>query len=105
MAPAPAGAHEPHVCPPGLNDIHQRCRNILTRQKSSRCPFRNSGGSEDTGEGVGVDPDLIVKPFSRKGAMCSVREFTVNAMNQHHGVPPVERFSLDTDPDQDRIAN
>ena len=34
-----------------------------------------------------------------------MREFSVNAFNQHHGMQAVERFGLDTDPDQDGITN
>jgi hypothetical protein len=59
----------------------------------------------DTSAVAGVDPDLIIKPFSRKGAMRSVREFSVNAFSQHHGMQAVERFGRDTDPDQDGIVN
>ncbi len=62
-------------------------------------------GSVDTSAVAGVDPDLIIKPFSRKGAMRSVREFTVNAFNQHHGMQAVERFGRDIDSDQDGIVN
>jgi len=40
----------------------------------------------------GVDNDLIVKPFSQKGVMTSLRQFTVNALNHHHGMQAVERF-------------
>jgi hypothetical protein len=65
----------------------------------------HSDGSLDTSTVIGVDPELIVKPFSRKGTMRSIREFTVNAMNQHHGMQPVERFGLDSDPDPDGITN
>src|SRR5262249_6852904 len=46
---------------------------------------------------VGVDWDLVVKPFHQKGAVVSLREFTNNAMNHHHGMQSVERFGLDTD--------
>jgi hypothetical protein len=53
----------------------------------------------------GVDWDLIVKPFHQKGAVVSIREFTNNAMNHHHGMQSVERFGLDTDPDQDGVVN
>jgi hypothetical protein len=53
----------------------------------------------------GVDWDLVVKPFHQKGAAVSLREFTNNAMNHHHGMQPVERFGRDTDPDQDGVAN
>jgi hypothetical protein len=53
----------------------------------------------------GVDWDLIVKPFHQKGAVVSLREFSNNAMNHHHGMQSVERFDLDTDPDGDGVTN
>ncbi|HZC47283.1 MAG TPA: hypothetical protein VE243_12455, partial [Candidatus Acidoferrum sp.] len=61
--------------------------------------------SVDTSAVVGVDPDLVIKPFSRKGVFRSLREFTVTAMNQHHGMQAVERFGSDLDPDQDGVTN
>lgn len=53
----------------------------------------------------GVDWDLIVKPFHQKGAVISIREFTNNAMNHHHGMQSVERFGANTDPDGDGVMN
>ncbi len=41
---------------------------------------------------TGVDDDLIVRPFSQKGVMTSLRQFSVNAMNHHHGMQADERF-------------
>jgi CxxC motif-containing protein (DUF1111 family) len=40
------------------------------------------------------DPDLVVKPFSQKGVVNSIRVFTVNAFNHHHGMEAVERFGI-----------
>jgi len=40
----------------------------------------------------GVDADLVIRPFSQKGVMTSLRQFTVNALNHHHGMQAVERF-------------
>jgi hypothetical protein len=40
----------------------------------------------------GVDADLVVRPFSQKGVMTSIRQFTINALNQHHGMEADERF-------------
>ncbi|HXW19207.1 MAG TPA: di-heme oxidoredictase family protein, partial [Roseiarcus sp.] len=40
----------------------------------------------------GVDADLIVRPFSRKGVFTSLRQFSINAMNVHHGMEAMERF-------------
>jgi len=40
----------------------------------------------------GIDQDLTVRPFSQKGVFVSIRQFTVNALNGHHGMQPTERF-------------
>jgi hypothetical protein len=42
----------------------------------------------------GVDSDLIVRPFSRKGVFTSLRQFTINALNIHHGMEASERFGV-----------
>jgi hypothetical protein len=66
-------------------------------------------GTVDTSGVDGVDPDLIIKPFHQKGAVISLREFTNNAMNHHHGMQSMERFGEDRtgtdDFDQDGVAN
>ena len=62
-------------------------------------------GTLDTSQVEGVDDDLVIKPFHQKAVVASVREFTVNAMNHHHGIQPVERFGAGTDPDGDGIAD
>ncbi|MBP0615928.1 di-heme oxidoredictase family protein [Jiella mangrovi] len=49
-------------------------------------------GSVDLSELDGVDDDLVLRPFTQKGVMTSLRQFTVNAMNQHHGMQADERF-------------
>jgi cytochrome c peroxidase len=53
----------------------------------------------------GVRTDLVVRPFHQAGAVVSLRDFTVNAMNQHHGMQAEERFDLNPakgfDPDFD----
>ena len=48
----------------------------------------------------GVDADLIVRPFSRKGVFASLRQFTINALNVHHGMEAVRalRRALDRKP-------
>lgn len=57
----------------------------------------------------GIHPDLIVKPFSQKGAFTSLRQFTVNALNTHHGIQAEERFGVrwtgSADFDRDGIAD
>lgn len=49
-------------------------------------------GSVDPRGIQGVDQDLVVRPFSHKGVMTSLRQFTVNALNHHHGIQAPERF-------------
>mgnify|MGYP003583967999 CR=1 FL=1 len=57
----------------------------------------------------GIDTDLIIRPFSQKGVFASLRQFTVNAMNQHHGMQAIERFggrwTGEEDFDEDGIKN
>ena len=53
----------------------------------------------------GVDWDLIIKPFHQKGAVVSLREFSNNAMNHHHGMQSTERFGLGVDADNDGVIN
>jgi len=62
-------------------------------------------GSVDTSGVEGVDGDLIIKPFHQKGVAVSLREFTNNAMNHHHGMQAVERFGLHADPDGDGVID
>ncbi|MEC9343044.1 MAG: di-heme oxidoredictase family protein [Pseudomonadota bacterium] len=40
----------------------------------------------------GVDTDLVIRPFSQKGVMTSLRQFAINAMNDHLGMQAVERY-------------
>jgi len=79
--------------------------NLQTKGVSFGALTAHPDGTVDTSAVAGVDPDLIIKPFGRKGAFRSVRDFTVTAMNQHHGMQAVERFGTDTDPDGDGVTN
>lgn len=49
-------------------------------------------GFVDVSRVDGVHPDLIVKPFSQKAVVISLRQFSVAAFNTHHGMQPDERF-------------
>ena len=44
-------------------------------------------------------PNLIVRPWHQAGNVISIREFTNNALNHHHGIQSIERFGVDTDLD------
>jgi hypothetical protein len=68
---------------------------------------RNVDGTWNTSAVVGLatpslasdPPSLIVRPFHQAGAVISLRQFTNNAMNHHHGIQPTERFPGDPDDD------
>jgi hypothetical protein len=62
-------------------------------------------GRLDTSDVEGVDEDLVIKPFHQKGAVVSLREFTVNAANHHHGMQAAERFGEGQDPDGDGVVD
>lgn len=62
-------------------------------------------GLVDASKIEGVDQDLIVKPFGQKGVYVSLREFTLDALEVHHGLQGEERAGTDKDADQDGIAN
>ena len=62
-------------------------------------------GSLDTSAVVGVDPDLVIKPFRQKGTVVSLRAFTTAAMNEHHGIQAAELFGEGSDPDADGVVD
>ena len=54
---------------------------------------------------AGNPPNLIIRPFHQAGAVISLRQFTNNAFNHHHGIQTTERFGAGTDPDGDGFVN
>ena len=56
-------------------------------------------------DGSTAPPSLVVRPFHQAGAVVSLREFSNNAFNHHHGIQSTERFGDDTDPDGDGFTN
>ncbi|MGB5441282.1 MAG: di-heme oxidoredictase family protein [Gammaproteobacteria bacterium] len=66
----------------------------------------NQSGEIDTSGLEGIDADLVVRPFGRKGDMASVREFAVGALSFHLGMQAAEVFEKEyEDPDNDGVAN
>lgn len=57
-----------------------------------------SGGAEDP-------PSLVIHPFHQSGSAVSIRQFTSNAFNHHHGMQAVERFGDGVDADGDGITD
>jgi cytochrome c peroxidase len=55
--------------------------------------------------GPGDPPSLVIRPFHQAGAVVSLREFTNNAFNHHHGIQSTERFGVGTDPDGDGFVD
>jgi len=62
-------------------------------------------GSLDRSAIEGVDPDLVVRPFGRKGEFATVRGFDEGAMQFHLGMQPVESVGIDNDADGDGVVN
>lgn len=50
-------------------------------------------------------PSLVIRPWHQAGNVVSLREFSNNAYNHHHGMQTTERFGVDTDLDGDGFAN
>ncbi|MGY3388762.1 hypothetical protein ACVWW6_001353 [Bradyrhizobium sp. USDA 3311] len=87
-----------------LQDLRAEARiRASTAKRESRADLQTKGvdfgyliarpdGTIDTSGVRGVDADLVVKPFGSKGVAVSLREFTIFALNQHHGIQVVERF-------------
>jgi len=59
----------------------------------------------DSSEVRGVDGDLVVRPFGRKGEFSSIRDFDVGAFQFHQGIQPVEVVGRDVDADGDGVVN
>lgn len=90
---------------------------LLTKGVSFGTLTRNADGSWDTTEVTGLlassvesigpdnPPSLIIKPFHQAGGVVSLRQFTNNAFNHHHGIQSTERFGIGTDPDGDGFTN
>jgi hypothetical protein len=66
-------------------------------------------GQIDLSSIEGVDDDLVIRPFSQKGVMTSLRQFTINALNAHFGMEAEERFGKrwtgTDDFDEDGVKN
>ncbi len=59
----------------------------------------------NTSQLKGVDGDLVVKPFGRKGNNVTTRDFDCGAIRFHMGMEPVEIVGKDIDHDGDGVIN
>ncbi|MCA8960765.1 MAG: hypothetical protein KDC38_09640, partial [Planctomycetes bacterium] len=80
-------------------------RSLVTKGVSFGEITGHPDGSLDTSGVEGVDADLVIKPFHQKGAVVSLREFSNNAYNHHHGMQSSERFGAGVDQDADGLAD
>ena len=53
----------------------------------------------------GIDSDLVVRPFGRKGEFSTVRGFDLGALNFHLGMQPVEVVGQGVDGDGDGVVD
>ncbi len=97
----------------GLDEARRRRASVEIRLRAKGVSFgsirAHPSGYIDYRGLDGIDHDLIVKPFGIKGIAISLREFTVAALNQHHGIQAVERFGWERtgvkDFDGDGVTN
>jgi hypothetical protein len=67
--------------------------------------LRFEDGAFDFSQVEGVDEDLIVRPFGRKGEFSTVRAFDLEALPFHFGIQPTEVVGVNVDEDGDGVAN
>ena len=81
-----------------LQQAHDTGKDVTVKLETKGVKFGSlmamADGSVDIVALEGIDADLVLRPFSQKGVFTSLRQFTINALNQHHGIQPVERFGL-----------
>lgn len=65
----------------------------------------NSGTGFDLSAVEGIDDDLVVRPFGRKGEFISVRDFDVGALQFHMGMQAEELVGPGVDADGDGVSD
>lgn len=92
-------------------------RALVSKRISFGVIRRNANGTWDTSQvqglvapslassGASNPPSLIIRPFHQAGNVISIRQFTNNAYNHHHGIQSEERFGLNVDADDDGVVN
>ena len=96
--------------PPGTS------RQLMSKGVSFGTLTHNGNGTWNTSQVQGLaapslsstgttPPSLIIRPLHQVGNVISIRQFSNNSFNHHHGMQSEERFGLDTDPDDDGFKN
>jgi Di-haem oxidoreductase, putative peroxidase len=101
---------ERNATPPGTSTP------LMSKRVSFGILMHNADGTWNTSRVQGLaapslsstgttPPSLIIRPMHQVGNVVSIRQFSNNAFNHHHGMQSEERFGLNTDPDGDGFAN
>ncbi|MHA7775302.1 di-heme oxidoredictase family protein [Roseibium sp. M-1] len=92
------------------SDLRQQRKDVLAQARASgkaeKTGLQSKGvtfgtltaypdGTLDVSGLEGIDDDLTLRPFSQKGVFASLRQFSVNATNDHLGIQADERFGPD----------
>ncbi|HKW34295.1 MAG TPA: hypothetical protein VJN92_14880, partial [Candidatus Acidoferrum sp.] len=94
--------------PPGAS------KQLMSKGISFGALTHKADGTWDTSQAQGLagpslstkgttPPSLIIRPLHQVGNVISIRQFSNNAFNHHHGMQSEERFGLNTDPDGDGV--
>lgn len=79
-----------------MQKAHKTGQDVEVKLSAKGIPFGSvvvtPDGDLDSTRLEGISPDLIIRPFNAKGTMVSIRDFTVVALNQHHGMQTAEMF-------------
>lgn len=67
--------------------------------------YESASGNFDRSGIEGIDDDLVVRPFGRKGEFHTVRDFDLAALAFHFGIEPVEVVGPGVDGDDDGVAD
>ena len=89
---------------------------LMSKDVSFGILTRNADGTWNTSKVQGLaapsltskgttPPSLIVRPLHQAGNVISIRQFSNNAFNHHHGMQSEERFGLNADADGDGFTN
>jgi hypothetical protein len=78
---------------------------LMTKNVYFGTVVADDSGIIDTSGVEGIDEDLVVRPFGRKGELFSVRQFDLGAMMFHFGMQPVEIVGYGVDEDGDGVNN
>ena len=78
---------------------------LVTKGVSFGTIIADAGGNLDTSKIEGINQDLVVRPFGRKGEFATVRAFDRGAMQFHFGMQPVEVVGKGKDPDGDGVTD